>query len=167
MSYQKLNTSRAWKVLPNDDTPLPNVGGAKSISGALDLLVPVSGDDLRFIPTFEPFSEGVKVGMVAVNVTTGVQTLVTGVNQSANLNQVTVDNNTVGFNAGDEIVFYDAVTSRSAAVLYVGTGGNVRVLTAGGDDVVIVGVAAATFIPINVVKVFATDTTASDILALW
>jgi hypothetical protein len=70
-------------------------------------------------------------------------------------------------NAGDTIVIYEAVTSRSAAVLYVGTGGNVRVLTAGGDDVVIVGVAAATFIPINVVQVFATDTTAADILALW
>ena len=71
------------------------------------------------------------------------------------------------FNAGDEIVIYDAVTSRSAAVLYVGTGGNVRVLTAGGDDVVIVGAGAGEFIPINVVKVFATNTTASDILALW
>ena len=70
-------------------------------------------------------------------------------------------------NAGDTIVIYEAVTSRSAAVLYVGTGGNVRVLTAGGDDVVIVGVAAATFIPINVVQVLATDTTAADILALW
>ena len=166
MSYQKLNTSRAWKVNTNDDTPLPNIGGATTILGVLDLGTPVIGNNLNFTPAFEPFSQGVVVGMVVVNVTTGAQTVVTGVNQSANLTQVTVDN-TTAFNAGDEIVIYDAVTSRSAAVLYVGTGGNVRVLTAGGDDVVIVGVAAATFIPINVVQVLATDTTAADILALW
>lgn len=166
MSYQKLNTSRAWKVIPNDDTPLPNIGGPKTIKVVLDLLTPVVGNNLNLTPAFEPFSLGVVVGMVVVNETTGAQAVVTGVNQSANLTQVTV-NNTTGFNAGDEIVFYDAVTSRSAAVLYVGTGGNVRVLTAGGDDVVIVGAGAGEFIPINVVKVFSTNTSATDILALW
>jgi len=162
MSYQKLNTSRAWKVLPNDDTPLPNIGGP----------VTIQGTNINFV---QPVNDkGIEAGMVVVNITTGVQTLVTGVNQSANITQLPVES-VVGMNAGDTIVIYEAVTSRiyeavtsrSAAVLYVGTGGNVRVLTAGGDDVVIVGVAAATFIPINVVQVLATDTTAADILALW
>ena len=163
MSYQKLNTSRAWKVNTNDDTPLPNVGGPVTIQIALDA-VPVVGTNINFV---QPVNDkGIEAGMVVVNLTTGVQTLVTGVNQSANITQLPVEN-VAGMNAGDTIVIYEAVTSRSAAVLYVGTGGNVRVLTAGGDDVVIVGAGAGEFIPINVVKVFATNTTASDILALW
>jgi len=130
MSYQKLNTSRAWKVLPNDDTPLPNIGGPVTIQIALDA-VPVVGTNINFV---QPVNDkGIEAGMVVVNITTGVQTLVTGVNQSANITQLPVES-VVGMNAGDTIVIYEAVTSRSAAVLYVGTGGNVRVLTAGGDS---------------------------------
>lgn len=55
----------------------------------------------------------------------------------------------------------------TGCVLYIGTGGNVRVLTSAGDDVVFVGVASGTFLPVNVVKVFSTNTGASNIIALW
>lgn len=52
-------------------------------------------------------------------------------------------------------------------VLYVGTGGILRVLTAGGDDVTFQGVPNGTFIPVQVVRVFDTTTTALNIVALW
>lgn len=52
-------------------------------------------------------------------------------------------------------------------VLYVGTGGILRVLTAGGDDITFQGVPNGTFIPVQVVRVFATTTTALNIVALW
>ena len=52
-------------------------------------------------------------------------------------------------------------------VLYVGGAGNLRVLTAGGNDVVLSGLSAGTFIPIQVVRVYSTSTTATDIIALW
>jgi len=52
-------------------------------------------------------------------------------------------------------------------VLYVGGAGNIRVLTAGEDDVTFFGVAAGTFIPVQVKRVFATSTTATNIVALW
>ena len=55
----------------------------------------------------------------------------------------------------------------NGCVLYVGTGGNLRVLTAGGDDVVFIGVGDGTFLPVNVVRVFSTNTGASNILALF
>lgn len=55
----------------------------------------------------------------------------------------------------------------NGCVLYVGAGGNLRVLTAGGDDVTFTGIQNGEFLPVNVVKVFSTNTTASDILALW
>ena len=52
-------------------------------------------------------------------------------------------------------------------VLYVGTGGILRVLTAGGDDITFQGVPNGTFIPVQVVRVFASTTTALNIVALW
>lgn len=55
----------------------------------------------------------------------------------------------------------------NGCVLYVGQAGNVRVLTAGGDDVTFVGLNTGSFVPIQVVRVFATGTNAEEILALW
>jgi len=52
-------------------------------------------------------------------------------------------------------------------VLYIGGTGDVRVLTAGGDDVIFFNVQTGTVIPIQVIQVFATDTTAARIVALW
>ena len=52
--------------------------------------------------------------------------------------------------------------------LFVGTAGDLTVLTpgAGQDETVLVNVANASFIPLQVIRVLATGTTASDILAL-
>lgn len=52
-------------------------------------------------------------------------------------------------------------------VLYVGTGGILRVLTAGGDDITFTNVPNGTFIPVQVVRVFDSTTTALNIVALW
>jgi hypothetical protein len=57
--------------------------------------------------------------------------------------------------------------SNNGCVLYVGGYGDIRVLTVGGDDVTFVGVNGGTFIPVQVLRVFATGTTAIDIIALW
>ncbi len=54
-----------------------------------------------------------------------------------------------------------------ACVLYVGGAGDIKVKTAGGDEVIFVGVTAGSFIPVQVVRVFVTDTTATNIVALW
>jgi hypothetical protein len=51
-------------------------------------------------------------------------------------------------------------------VLYVGTGGILRVLTAGGDDVTFQNVPVG-FFPVQVIRVFASTTTANNIVALW
>jgi hypothetical protein len=53
------------------------------------------------------------------------------------------------------------------AVLYVGVGGNLKVRTAGGDDVVFFNLNDGVFLPINVIRVFDEDTTADSIVALW
>jgi hypothetical protein len=66
----------------------------------------------------------------------------------------------------------DGNPTKEGCVLYIGRGnasiyGNVRVLTVGGDDVVFYNVQQGTFLPVQVLRVFETDTTASDIIALW
>jgi hypothetical protein len=52
-------------------------------------------------------------------------------------------------------------------VLYIGTGGILRVLTAAGDDITFQNVPNGIFFPIQVVRVFASTTTANNIIALW
>lgn len=49
--------------------------------------------------------------------------------------------------------------------LYIGTQGDLKVRTVGGDDVTFVGVQG--ILPVRVTHVLATGTDASDIVALW
>lgn len=55
----------------------------------------------------------------------------------------------------------------NGCVLYVGGAGNLKVETVGGDEVTFVGINTGAFLPVQVVKVFATGTSATNILALW
>jgi hypothetical protein len=50
--------------------------------------------------------------------------------------------------------------------LYVGSGGNISVITASGATVTFVGVATGTLLPIRVSRVRSTSTTATSILSL-
>jgi hypothetical protein len=57
--------------------------------------------------------------------------------------------------------------TNNGCVLYVGSTGNLRVQTAGGDDVTFVGLNAGSFIPVQVIQVFASGTSCVNIIALW
>ena len=57
--------------------------------------------------------------------------------------------------------------SKEPAVLYVGVGGDVKVKTMGGDIVTFKGLATGQFVPVQCVRIYATGTTATDIIALW
>ena len=52
-------------------------------------------------------------------------------------------------------------------ILYVGVTGDIRVLTASGQDIVYKDVPQGIWMPIQVTKVFETDTVATDIVAQW
>lgn len=60
----------------------------------------------------------------------------------------------------------DLITVQPALSLWVGGAGNVRVTTVRGDDILFSGVPAGTLLPIQVTRVFATNTTATLIVAL-
>jgi hypothetical protein len=58
-------------------------------------------------------------------------------------------------------------TNDEGCILYIGGTGNVKVLTIGGDEVVFAGVPVGTTLQVRVVRVFATGTAATNIVALW
>jgi hypothetical protein len=64
----------------------------------------------------------------------------------------------------------DSTTKLNSSVLYVGTGGSVKVLMAGkrevGDAIIFANVPDGSFLPVTVDYVLATGTTASDIISL-
>ena len=51
--------------------------------------------------------------------------------------------------------------------LYVGTTGDLEVITVGGETVVFTAVPGGTFVPVRAARVKAANTTASNIVALW
>jgi hypothetical protein len=57
--------------------------------------------------------------------------------------------------------------SNNGCVLFVGTAGNLRVQTVGGDDITFNNINTGAFLPVQVVRVYATGTTAGNIIALW
>lgn len=159
MAYQKLNTSRAWRVVPSDQAPIPNIPrtNPEDIAGTATAVSTTQVTD----SSGDFITRGVKNGMILTNRATGDSAIITGVQQDVLTIKGTNPINAVG---DTYAVYYG---DNNGAVLYVGTGGILRVLTAGGDDVRFIGVAAGSFIPVNVVQVFATSTTADDIIALW
>ena len=61
----------------------------------------------------------------------------------------------------------DVTLAIPGAVLYIGTGGDVKVTTISGDDVTFKNLANGSVLAVQVKKVFSTGTDADDIIALY
>jgi hypothetical protein len=55
----------------------------------------------------------------------------------------------------------------NVSVVYVGGAGNVRVTTAQGDDVTFSSLLAGTVVPVQVLKVWSTSTTATNLIGIY
>ncbi len=157
MAYQKLQASRALAVVTSDAVNIPNPSmlaiDSTATGAAANKLIDASGD---FI------DKGVKIGDIIYSTVAGIASKVTGVDSSTQLSVTTAIPNARPYQ-----LYATADAPNNGCVLYVGVAGNVKVTTAGGDDVTFTGVLAGSFIPVQVLKVFATDTTSTDIIALW
>jgi hypothetical protein len=157
MAYQKLQVSTAINVIPsnNDFIPFPGVAKAGTVTSVVaNQLVDSTAN---FI------TNGIEVGDVVYNTTTNTIATVVQVVSAT----VILLNTNIFSTIGNAYSIYSQNTKSEGCVLYIGTGGNIRIQTAGGQDVVFVNVLGGTFLPIQVLKVFATSTTASNIVALW
>lgn len=156
MAYQKLQAGRAWSVNASDNTDIPDIGTAGPTGTT------TSGSATQLIDTAATFlTSGVKLNMIVVNTTDGTQTTVTGIDNDTTL---TVANNIFAVTAKAYVIYGG---EQEGAVLYIGTAGNLKVTTVAGDAVTFIGINTGAFFPVQVAKVWATGTTASNIIALW
>lgn len=157
MAYQKLQVSRALQVIKSDNASIPYPSVVET--GTNSTIVVGALEDLS--ATF--VTNNVQVGDVVYNTTTGTAATVTRILDNTRL----FLNADIFLAAGDAYIIYTQNIKAEGCVLYVGTGGNLHVLTHGGDDVVFANVVGGTFLPVQVIKVFASGTAASNIVALW
>jgi hypothetical protein len=61
----------------------------------------------------------------------------------------------------------DSANLANPSVVYVGAAGNVKVTTAQGDVVTFVGLLPGAIIPVQVLRVWSTDTTATSLVAIY
>jgi hypothetical protein len=167
MPNLKLQVSRALSVIPSNNTniPMPNEITYSSITGALTTN--------KLIDTNSNFSSvgvkplNIKVGDIVYNFSSLPQSAAKVVKvDSATQLTLNADIFTV---VGSAYTLYSGTNisgSIEPCVLYIGTGGDLDIITAGGDFAYLANVPSGTFLPIQVIKVNQ-FCTASNIVALW
>jgi hypothetical protein len=163
MPNLKLQVSRALKVIPSANTniPMPNVivTSTATTTTANKLI-----DSTRNFSSSGVNPLNVQVGDIVYNTTSSTAATVTNVDSAT---QLSLNANIM--TATNAYTLYSGTNipgSVEPCVLYVGVGGTLNVTTAGGDVVNLVGIAAGTFLPVQVIRVNSV-VTASDIIALW
>jgi len=163
MPNLKLQVSRALNVIPSANTniPMPSV-----IVTSLATATTAN----KLVDSTKNFSSvgvnplNVQVGDTVYNNTLSSAAMVTNVDSATQLSlnsNIMLSTNTYTLYSGTNIP-----GSIEPCVLYVGTGGDLNVTTAGGDVVDFVGIASGTFLPVQVIRVNSV-VTATDIIALW
>jgi hypothetical protein len=157
MAYQKLQGHNALRVVTSDTINIPNpstlaVSGTNTSTSANNLVDNTPG--VNFV-TLQ-----IQVGSIVYNTTDGSCARVT----SVAANTIGLSANIFTATSKDYSIFAE---NNTPAVLYIGGAGNVRVLTEGGNDVTFNGTLAGSYFPIQVLRVFATGTTATNIIAIW
>ena len=151
MAYQKLQVERALTVIASDTINIPNVAGP-SVSGTTD---GVTANKL--VDSTASFTSNI-LGYIVYS---GTQVAtVTAVDDATTLS-LSADI----MISGENYTLY--ADDNNGCVLYAGAGGNIKVLTAGNDEVTFTGTAAGAFIPVQVKRVFATPAPPAGIIALW
>ena len=153
MAYQKLQVERALKVIPSDTINIPNVAGPTA-SGTTD-----GTTANKLVDSSASFTSNL-VGYIVYNTTDSTVATVTAVDDA---NTLTLSADIMA--SAEAYVIYE--DNNTGCVLYSGAGGDIKVLTAGNDEVTFTGTAAGAFIPVQVKRVFATPTPPTGIVALW
>lgn len=155
MASQKLQGSSLLTVIPSDNAPLPT--NTKPLTGTNSNAVAN-----QLVAAAGSFPVGVvNAGDVVYNLTDSLAAVVNSRVSETEL----ILNADIFAATGKSFAIYRPETQ--GAVLYVGGEGNLRVTTASGTSATFVGLLAGTFLPINVTRVNATGTTATNIIAIW
>ena len=153
--------SFAFRVIPSDTINIPQpyvvASGNNTLTGPNALVDNTA--KFKGVGTSVP---AVSVGDTVYNETTGEIASVTAVNSDST---ITLSANI--FLATPQVyTIYQANPDPNSFLLYVGTGGDIEIVTSSPIPVLMKNVGDASFIPINVGRVNASNTTASNIIAL-
>ena len=149
----------AFNLIPSDSATIPNpknfvrTGDSDGATVAANKLIDNTVDFVKL---------GVQVGSTVYNLSAGAASNVTAVAE----NELTLEEDI--FTVVNQ--FYGVANNSvisGADAIWTGTGGDINALTKGGIDVLIPGVPANTILPISFLKIYATDTTASGMIALF
>ena len=61
----------------------------------------------------------------------------------------------------------DTANLEAESVIYVGGDGDVAILTSDGDTVTFAGLSAGDILPVACIRVMSTNTTATNLVAIW
>jgi len=155
MAYQKLQVERALEVIASDTINIPNVAGA-STSGTTD-----GAAANKLIDSDADFTSNL-LNYIVYNTTDGSVAKVTAVDDD---NTLTLSANIMA-SAEDYVIYED---NNTGCVLYNGTGGpaDIEVMTSGGDVVTFSAVGSGAFIPVQVIRLFESGTSATNVIAMW
>jgi hypothetical protein len=161
MSATIIQAHRALKVLPSNDAEIPFPAVAQA---GVNTSVVAS----QLVDTAATFvTNSVRTGDIVYNITDSTAATVVSVTNQTTL----VLNADIFLATAKSYVVYQAsaqtTIGNQGCVLYIGGSGNVTMTTNGTDTVTLVGLNGGQFVPVQVVKVFATGTTATNIIALW
>ena len=161
MSVFKSQFSRALAVIKSDNANIPFPAPVKSgenTSAVENELVDTAGDFIN---------AGVKTGDIIYNTTDGLAATVISVTNATTI----VLNADIFAAAEKDYTIYQAspqtTIGNTGCNLYIGGAGNVKVTTIGGDIITFTAVSVGSVLPVQVIKLHSTDTTATLVNALW
>lgn len=161
MSAFTLIYTRALRAHPSNDAniafPATNAAGTNTTATAFKLIDSAA--------TF--ITNNVRTGDVVHNDTAGTAATVVSVDSET---QLTLNADIFTATSQTYVVYVMSPQSglgNPGCYLYIGGTGNVSVVTLGGDTITFAGVPAGTTLPIQVVKLRATGTTATLVNAMW
>lgn len=155
MADLKLSISRAIKAAPSDTIDIPS---AQDITAPASAATATTASKL-VDSTADFVALEVKIGHIVLNSTDGTMATVLAID-SATILSISAD-----IMANDEVYTIYSATTKSA-YFYVGVAGDVTVTTSGNTKITIPN-AQVGWHPVNVRRIWITDTTASVSLVGW
>ena len=154
MAYQKLQARRALAVITSNTIDIPNPAATAATGTA------AAPTGAQLVGTGTNFLTTVKVGDIiyAGTIVATVDAVVSD----------TVLTTSTAITAGLTYTIYSQTDNPSnGCVLFAGAAGDINLITVDDDTVLFKGIVAGQFLPVQVKRVKAANTSATDIVALW
>lgn len=160
MASDKIQVGKALQINPSDTADIPNPSYNGRISGTASAVTANNLVD----STADFVADGVKAGDIVYNNTDRKAATVTTVVSGT---QLTLSEDIFDTISDAYVVYLAPDIANQGCVFYVGVGGDVTVRTIGGDQVTFQNLNNGQFVPVEILQVLETGTTATGLVALW